>query len=126
MHYKALIELKEGHKDKANEIWNGMLKKYPDIKGPYFEKAVVNSYNGEWEDAILCFEKDFELMEKPRYIDSLDAIAQIYEITGDYQKAIETYERYIQLLQNEWNVVEGELVDHPKREIERLTKRIGR
>ena len=124
MHYKALIELKEGYKDKANEIWDEMLKKYSDIMGPYFERAVVHSYNGEWKDAILCFEKDFELMGKPRYSDSLDAIAQIYEITGDYQKAIETYERYIQLLQNEWDVVEGELVDYPKREIERLTRRI--
>lgn len=125
IHYKALIELKEGYKDKANEIWNEMLNKYSNMRGPYFERAVVHSYNGEWEDAISCFEKDFELMEKPRYSDSLDAIAKIYEITGDYQKAIETYERYIQLLENEWNITEGEPIDYPKRQMERLTKRIA-
>lgn len=121
MHYKALIEHKDGNKDKANEIWKDMLDKYSNIRGPYFDRAVVHSYNGEWIDAIICFEKDFELMEKPRYSDSLDAIAKIYEINGDNEKAIETYRRYIQLLEDEWNIKEGELVDYPKRQIERLS-----
>lgn len=123
MNYKALIELKDGNKDKANEIWNDMIKAHSHISGPYFERAVAHAYNGEWEEAISCFEKDFELMEEPRYTDSLEAIAKIYEIKGDYKKAIEAFERYIQLLENEWNITEGETMDYPKRQIERLNNK---
>lgn len=72
----------------------------------------------------LYYEKDFETMEKPRYVDALDAIAKIYEIKGDYNKSIETYKRYIQLLKDEWNVTEGEMIDYPNRQIKRLEKEI--
>ncbi len=123
MNYKALIELKDGNKDKANEIWNDMIKAHSHISGPYFERAVVYAYNGEWKNAISCYEKDFELMKKPRYTDSLDAIGKIYEIIGDDKKAIETYKRFIQLLEKEWNITEGETMDYPKRQIERLNNK---
>lgn len=122
MHYKALIELKNENSDKANEILNHMLEDYSDMRGPYWVMAEVHAYNGRWEDAILYYEKDFEVMEKPRYTDALNSVAKIYEITGDYEKAIETYKRYIGLLEDEWNITEGELVDYPSRQIQRLEK----
>lgn len=121
MYYKGLIEFKDGNKTLGKEIFDEMAKKYNDIEGPYFDKAKIHAYEGEWHEAIHCFERDFELSKKPRYIDNLDAIAKIYEILGDKNKAIETYERYIELLKEEWDIIEGELVDCPKREIERLS-----
>ena len=66
------------------------------------------------------FEKDFELSAKPRYTDCLAAIGKIYEILGNKEKAIESYNRYIDLLRDEWDTSEGELVDYPMRQINRL------
>ena len=46
---------------------------------------------------------------RPRYYDPLDAIMQIYKIKGDYRKALETCDRILDLLQNEWSMTEEEL-----------------
>lgn len=123
-HYQALIEQKKGNIELANQIWNEMTNKYVSVSGPWFERGVSYSYRGDWEEAIKCFEKDFELSKEPRYSDSLDAIAKIYEIMGEKDKAIETYNRYIYLLNEEWGIQEGELINYPMREIKRLSGEI--
>lgn len=122
-HYQALIEQKKGNLEKANQIWSEMTSKYENVSGPWFELGAASAYHGEWQKAIECFEKDFELSNKPRYVDSLDAIGEIYEIMGEIDKAIGTYNRYIKLINEEWNVEEGELINYPKREIERLNNK---
>ena len=43
------------------------------------------------------------------------AIADIYEIRGNYQKAAETYDRIIDLLENEWGFTEETDLQQAKR-----------
>ncbi len=120
LYYSGLIEIEHGDREKGYRILDEMVDKYQDTEGPYFAKATIHAYNSQWQEAILCFERDFELSAKPRYVDALGAIGKIYEILGDNKKAIETYDRYIELLKDEWDTREGELVDYPKRQIDRL------
>ena len=59
-------------------------------------------------------------MEKPRYTDPLTFMAKAHELNGDYIKAIETHKRVIKILEQDYNIISGELVDAPVREIKRL------
>ena len=47
-------------------------------------------------------------------------MAHIYEIQGNYPKAIEMWQNLITLLNDEWAIHTGESIDYPLREIERL------
>ena len=51
--------------------------------------------------------------------------AQVYEIKGEYQSAINCYESVIDLLKNEWNETTGEAVDEPRRNIARLREKLA-
>ena len=73
-----------------------------------------------YEEAISCFEKSFELQQKPRFTDSLEAIAHIYEIKKDYQKSISTYQRIIELLETDWNITFGATVNKYLQKIDEL------
>ena len=48
------------------------------------------------------------------------AIADIYEIRGDYRKAAETYDRIIDLLENEWGFTEDTGLQEAQKEKARL------
>lgn len=64
--------------------------------------------------------KAFDLQPSPKYTDASECIAHIYELQGKYKLAIKEYENYIQILNDEWDITEGELVDRGLREIDRL------
>ena len=61
------------------------------------------------------------VQEKPRYTDAAMAIAQICEITGDVAGAVEAWKRYISILQEDWNTVEGVQIDCANRKIRELS-----
>ena len=58
---------------------------------------------------------------KPRFTDCEQAVAQICEIQGKIDRAIEMYQRMITITKEDWTT-EGEGVDYIMREIARLEK----
>lgn len=50
-------------------------------------------------------------------------MAKAYEQLGQYDKAIETMKRVIVLLEEEYGITTGEMVEKPKREIDKLRKK---
>ncbi len=58
--------------------------------------------HGEYEKAISLFEKSFALQPKPRYIDHLESIAQLYLRMHQNNNAKQAYKRELQLLKEEW------------------------
>ena len=48
--------------------------------------------------------------QKPRFTDELDGIATIYEILGDTAKAVETIDRKLVCLKDEWGYKDGDAV----------------
>lgn len=55
-----------------------------------------------------------------KFTDSFIAITHIYEIQGNYSKAIEKLQEIIVLLENDWKINMDEADDFFRREIERL------
>ena len=68
----------------------------------YFSVAGRYASHGDYEKAITLFEKSFELQPKPRYIDHLESIAQLYLRMYKKNEAKHAYKRELQLLKEEW------------------------
>ena len=69
----------------------------------YFSVAGRYASHGDYEKAITLFEKSFELQPKPRYIDHLESIAQLYLRMYKKNEAKHAYKRELQLLKEEWH-----------------------
>ena len=91
-------------------------ERYPDDFVYLFEAAQYYAGKCDYDRAIALYERSFALEpRRPRFTDELMAIANIWEIRGDCRKAAETYERIIDLLENEWGLTEEVELQQAKR-----------
>ena len=100
--YQASIALAEYDKPKADAIMEEAEKQFGEHFGFLFEKAQYHARGCEYQRAIEYYERSWERDEKPRFTDTLQAIAIIHEILGNTKKAVETYDRMIQCIKEEW------------------------
>lgn len=100
--YEAYIALAEYDKERADAIMEEAEVQFKDNKGFLFEKAQYHARKCEYEKAIEYYELSWNNDQRPRYTDALHGIATIYEILGNKEKAIETYDRMIQCIKEEW------------------------
>ena len=120
-----MILRREGKIKEAENLLNDMAEQFPDS---WYTWAIVADFNADdckYDDAISCYEKSFELQAKPRFTDSLEAIAHICEIKGEYQKSISAYHRIIDLLKTDWNITFGATVNKYLQKIDELTGKIN-
>ena len=122
--YRAHIALARFDEPTADRIIEELGKKYPEDFVYLFEAAQYYAAKCSYEKAIALYEQSFELeTRRPRFQDELMGIADIYEIMGDYRKAAETYDRIIDLLENEWGFTEEvELQNARKKKAKLLEK----
>ena len=121
--YQASIALAEYDKPKADAIMEEAEKQFGDHTGFLFEKAQYHARNCEYARALEYYEKSWELDEKPRFTDALQGIAIIYEILGNTQRALDTYDRMITCIKEEWNYTDDvAAVLEVEREKKRLQK----
>ena len=84
-----------------------LLAEQPDDDAVLFETAQYYAAKADYEKAIACYERAFAAdSRRPRFQDALMGIADIYEIMGDYANAAKTYDRIVDLLENEWGLSE--------------------
>lgn len=121
--YEAYIALAEYDVQKADEIMENALKDFPDHGGFLFERAQYHAKKGEYEKAIAFYEASWEADgdAKPRYTDPLHGIAVIHEILGNPAKALETYDRMIACIKDEWGYKDE---DAAVIEVERQKRRL--
>lgn len=119
--YQASIALAEYDQPKADAIMEEAEKQFGDHDGFLFEKAQYHARKCEYQLALEYYEKSWKLAEKPRFTDSLQAIAIIHEILGNTSKAVETYDRMINCIKDEWGYTDE---DAAVMEVEREKKRL--
>ena len=102
--YEAYIAMAEYDVESAERIMQSALKEFSEDSGFLFESAQYYARNCKYEKAIEFYEASWAADEdkKPRYTDPLHGIATIYEIMGDKARAIETYDRMIACIKDEW------------------------
>ena len=119
--YHAHIALSRYDEKAADRIMEDLVASHPDDFICLFEAAQYYAKKSDYQKAIGLYERSFEAeTRRPRFTDELMAIADIYEILGDYRKAAETYDRIIDLLENEWGFTEDTGLKHAQNEKARL------
>ncbi|MBR3789436.1 MAG: hypothetical protein IKJ86_05555, partial [Clostridia bacterium] len=118
--FDAMILRREGKINESEKLLDDMIKQFPDSWYTWSIVADFKADDCKYEEAISCFEKSFELQEIPRFTDSLEAIAHIYEIKKDYQKSSSTYQGIIKLLKTDWNITFGATVNKYIQKIDEL------
>ena len=122
--YRGMILEKEGRLEEAAACWEGMTQKDPDNWQSWFARADRLAKRCAYLEAIALYEKALALSPRPRFTDPVNAIAQLYEIQGQYEKAIEFYQKEIEIVRQDWNETQGEAIDEPLRSIARLKEKM--
>ncbi|MBQ6274046.1 MAG: helix-turn-helix domain-containing protein [Oscillospiraceae bacterium] len=105
--YRAYIALARFDEKTADRIMEELLAEQPENDAALFEAAQYYAGKADYEKAIGVYERAFAAdTRRPRFQDALMGIADIYEIMGDFRKAADTYDRIIELLENEWGLTE--------------------
>ncbi len=105
--YRAYIALSRFDESAGDRIMEDLLAEQPDNDAVLFETAQYYAVKADYEKAIACYERAFAAdPRRPRFQDALMGIADIYEIMGDYAHAAKTYDRIVDLLENEWGLSE--------------------
>ena len=105
--YRAYIALSRFDEPAGDRIMEDLLAEQPDDDAVLFETAQYYAAKADYEKAIACYERAFAAdSRRPRFQDALMGIADIYEIMGDYANAAKTYDRIVDLLENEWGLSE--------------------
>lgn len=119
--YRAYIALARFDAPTADGIIEELLQEQPENDAVLFEAAQYYAAKCDYGKAIDCYERAFAADPKrPRYQDALMGIADIYRITGDRRRAAQTYDRIVDLLENEWGLTEEVELQVAKRERARL------
>ncbi len=121
--FDAMILRREGKVKDFENLLNDMIANYADS---WYIWAIVADFKADdcnYDEAVSCYEKSFELQAEPRYTDSLEAIAHIFEIKGEYQRAIETYQRILELLKTDWSITFGATVNKYLQKIDELSNK---
>lgn len=118
--YMSDVMFGRGETEKGLEYLNSAVEHYPDRWQSYCDRADRFRKLGRYEEALSDYEKCFTMQEAPRIWDGLASMAQVHELLGDLDSAIEDRKRIIKCLREEYNTVSGEGVEQHKREIERL------
>lgn len=119
--YRAYIALARFDEPAADRVMEELEKAYPDNSVCLFEAAQYYVRKCDYRKAISLYEESFaKETRRPRFTDELDAIADIYEIMGDYQAAAKTCDRIIDLLRSEWGMTEETALKNAQKEKARL------
>jgi len=105
--YRAYIALARFDEPTADGIMDNLLAGQPGDDAALFECAQYFAAKADYDRAIDCYERAFAAdSRRPRFQDALMGIADIHEIMGNYADAAKTYDRILDLLENEWGLSE--------------------
>ena len=125
--YRAHIALARFDEPAADQIMEDLLAEQPDNNAALFEAAQYYAAKCDYKKAIDCYERAFAVdTRRPRFQDALMGIADIYEVMGDYANAAKTYDRILELLEDEWGLTEetGSSVAVARKERTRLLAKV--
>ncbi len=121
--FDAMILRRDGKAEELKKLLSNMIENFNDS---WYTWAIVADFEADdcnYEKAISCYKKSFLLQPKPRYTDSLIAIAHIYEIEHKYEKALLMYQEIIELLKTDWNITFGATVNMYQQKIDELSNK---
>ncbi len=109
--YRAHIALARYNEESSEAFITEGMKEFSDNGAYLFEVAQYYAGKADYENAIRFYELSWEKEDgsKPRFTDALEGIATIYVIIGKNEKAIQTYDRIIKCLKEEWDFADDDI-----------------
>lgn len=120
--YRGKILWQNGNHREADSIWLKMLEDHSNDWLAFANMADAMAYSCRYDKAIYYYQKAQQLQPSPKYTDAQITAAHIYEIQGDYAKAIQSLKEQLKILKNEWNITEGVGIERIHEEIARLSQ----
>lgn len=124
--YRGKIAWQEGKRQEAFAIWEEMERQFPDEWCVYHNIGDYLLRDGQIEKVAAYYQKAIDIQKTPRYTDPFEALAQFYERIGDYEAAITTLNKDLDVFETEWHFTEGESADVIRREIARLERKLSK
>lgn len=118
--YRGLIAWAAGDREEAWAIWERMCADYPEDWLVWRSMGDMMARAGQYGQAQAHYRRGFTLQKGPKYVDSLESIAQVCELAGDIPGAVAALEEEIEVLARQWDTSTGETVDKVRRELARL------
>ena len=118
--YRAMIARAAGDRQEFEAQIRKIEEQFADQWSALFDLGSLMADDGRYDFAVNCYRRAMELQSAPRYVDPLEAMAHIYEIQGDRNRAIAIWEEELRVLAEDWNTTAGETADAVHREIRRL------
>lgn len=118
--YNGLILWHRGYKEDAFNIWQHMQQQFPEEWMVHLFLGDVYARSGSYEQAKKYYRKSLQLQTCPKFTDPYDSIAQICELQGNIQEAINTLNEELEVMRIDWNTTTGETSDSVRRNISRL------
>lgn len=118
--YRGQISWKRGNHREAKVLWKQMLDDHSNDWLAFACMADAMAFLCRYDEAIAYAKKAQELQPSPKYTDAQNTAALIYEIQGNYTKALDSLNEQLELLKNEWHLTEGREVERIHQEMDRL------
>ena len=122
--YQGQIYRHKGESDKAEVCWLEMEQQYPEDWMVFFTLGDIKARDGNYEQAKAYYRNGLDLQAAPRFCDPYESIAQICELQGNLQEAIDVLKEELEIQRTEWNVTTGETTDTVRRNIARLEAKL--
>lgn len=123
--WRGKIAWTDGRREEAFEIWKQMERDFPEEWCVYHNIADYDTRVGKYQEAEHYYRKASDVQPAPRYVDPLEALSQLYQRMGAYDKAIAVLEEELKVFETEWDFTEGETADAVRREIQRLSAKMS-
>ncbi|MBU0758951.1 MAG: tetratricopeptide repeat protein [Candidatus Omnitrophica bacterium] len=104
-HNKAVLFAREGQFKEALELMKEVIGRESAAPGAIFDYIVILSWSGQCEEAIKAYEGLAQGYEIPDY--AIPEIAKCYHVMGNYDKAIEFYQKYRNVKGREKDAIES-------------------
>lgn len=119
-YYRIHIREKQFGFEGVQGEYEVLAQKYADDWRVLFSIANSYSLNEHYEEAISLWQACFDHMEKPRFTDPFEAMAQCARMLGKKDLAVSYYKKELELLKEDWDFRYGSQVDEINDKIREL------
>lgn len=123
--WRGKIAWTDGRREEAFSIWKQMEQDFSEEWCVFHNIADYYTRIGKYSEAESYYRKAMDVQVAPRYADPLEALSQLYQRMGAYDKAVAALEEELNVFEKEWHFTEGETADAVRREIRRISEKMS-
>ena len=122
--YRGMIAWQRGDREEAFAIWRQMEQDFPEEWCVWHHIGDYLVRSGRYDEGMAYYRRALDVQKIPPLLDSLQAIAQLCEIRGDYAGAIAARREEADRIRSQWHITSGEELDMVLRDIQRLERKL--